>query len=457
MLKSFDKFKFDKNFFVNVLSIAIPLMLQQLIVSGVNLIDNLMVGQLGDISLGGVTAVNKYYMVATTGMFGMTTAAGVFLAQYYGAKNNDRLKQTFRFMLVSTLLLGTVFFLIGFLFPENVLRYFTNDLLVISEGINYFKYAIFTLLPISITLSVSNSMRSIGETKYPIIMSIVAVIVNTSLNYCLIFGNFGFPRLGVAGAAIATLIARIIEMIIGLYLLQKYNFEFITKLKDLFKINLSLVKAILLKALPLTTNEILWSSGMATIFKLYSKQGLVVMTGLAISSTVTDIFFTLFGGMAITTTVLVSHKLGANKIEEAKSNAYKLIGVSVTLSLMFALGLFISSFFIPLIYNNVSLDSKIVAMNMIRIQGGMYWIYMLTVQSYFILRAGGDMKSTLVVDSGFMWLFNIPVIALVITFTNWNYLLVYFCGQATDIIKLLFSYHLLKKEKWAVNLTHQVN
>ena len=148
MLKSFDKFKFDKNFFVNVLSIAIPLMLQQLIVSGVNLIDNLMVGQLGDISLGGVTAVNKYYMVATTGMFGMTTAAGVFLAQYYGAKNNDRLKQTFRFMLVSTLLLGTVFFLIGFLFPENVLRYFTNDLLVISEGINYFKYAIFTLLAI---------------------------------------------------------------------------------------------------------------------------------------------------------------------------------------------------------------------------------------------------------------------------------------------------------------------
>lgn len=435
------------------LKIAIPLMLQQLIVSSVNLVDNLMVGFLGDVDLGGVTTVNKFYMIANYATFGMAAAGSVFMAQYYGAKNIDRLKQSFRFMILATLALNLGFFLIGLFFPREVISYFTNDYSVIESGVSYFKIAVYTFIPLALTISISNAIRSKGDAKVLLYISIGAVITNTFLNYCLIFGNFGFPKMGVEGAAIATLIARVLEVIISLLVLKINHYEFNTKIKDIFKIEFTVSKAILLKALPLCINEFLWSSGMATIFKFYSTRGLEVMSGSAISSTIGEIFFTLFGGMAMATTVFVSQRLGANKIDEAKEVAYKLLGVSVALSLFFATGLFISSFIVPYFYNNVSLEARNVASNMIRVQSLMFWIYMFTAECYFILRAGGDSKSTLLMDSGFMWLLNIPVLFLVTYFTSWSYLAIYLIGQSTDLIKLLFSYYLLKKEKWANNLT----
>lgn len=448
-----NKFKFDKKFLFSVLKIAIPLMVQQLIVCSVNLLDNLMVGQLGDVALGGVATVNKFYMIAVAGIFGMNNAGGVFLAQFFGAEDKDGLKQSFRFIMIATVVLSFIFFFIGFVFPHVVLGYFTKEVQVIEMGIRYFKYATFTLIPLGITICISNAMRSIGQTKYPLIMSVVAVFTNTFLNYCLIFGHFGFPRLEIEGAAIATLIARIVEMFLGFYFLNAKKIEFNTSIFELFNFDFSLAKTIFLKALPLSINEILWNSGMATLFKFYATRGLLVMTGLSVSATIGDIFYILYSGMAVSTTVLVSQKLGANKLKEAQETAYKLLGVCFMLSWIFMIGIISSRFMVPLIYNNISYEAQVVAKTMLMVQGLMYWIHITTAQIYFILRSGGDMKGTLLMDSGFMWTFNIPVMAIVTYMTNFNYLMVYVIGQSTDIVKLLFSYRLLRKEKWVVNLT----
>ncbi len=449
----FDKFKFDKEFLLDVLKIAVPLMLQQLIVSSVNLVDNLMVGFLGDSAMGGVSAVNKFYMIANFATFGMSAAASVFMAQYFGAKNNERLKESFRFMLVSTMILNLAFLITGKLFPENVLKYFTNNEDVIRVGLEYFSIAVYTFVPISIIISVNNAIRSIGDSKILLVTSGVSVIINVVLNYCLIFGNFGFPVLGVKGAAIATLVARSVEVCLCLFILWAKKYDFNTSIFEIFKIDLSLVKAILIKAIPLCTNEVLWSFGMATMFKFYATRGLMVMSGYAVSSTISDIFFTLFGGMSMATTVFVSQRLGANKIDEAKVVAYKLLGVSFVLSLFFACGLFMASFIVPYLYKNVSIEARQVAINVLRVQSIMFWIYMFTAECYFILRSGGDSKNTLIMDSGFMWLLNIPILFVATYYTNFGYLAIYLIGQSTDIIKLIFSYHLLRKEKWANNLT----
>lgn len=449
----FEKFKFDRDFLLSVLKVAIPLMLQQLIVSGVNLVDNLMVGFLGDVALGGVSAVNKYYMVANFATFGMAAAASVFMAQYFGAKNNERLKESFRFMLVATFLLNLLFFTIGLFFPEVVLNFFTKEPLVVVSGLEYFSVAIYTLLPLAIIVSINFAIRSIGNSKILLLASGVSVLVNVVLNYVLIFGRFGFPMLGVRGAALATLVARIVELIICLNILYFKKYAFNTKIKDLFNIDFSLAKAIFIKAIPLCTNELLWSGGMATIFKFYTTRGVEVMSGTAIGGTIGDIFFTLFGGMSIATTVFVSQRLGANKLDEARDVAYKLLGVSFVLAWFFALGLFMASFIIPHLYGNASMGARNVAVSMIRVQALMFWIYMFTAECYFILRSGGDNKSTLMMDSGFMWLLNIPVVFMATYFTNWNYLMIYLAGQSTDLIKLFFSYHLLRKEKWINNLT----
>lgn len=451
---SIRKFYFDKKFAVAVLSVAIPLMMQQLITCSVNLIDNLMVGQLGDIAIGGVAAVNRFYMIATYGTNGLIAAASIFIAQFYGAKNHEKMQQTFRFMLVSAMMIIFIFFLLGTLFPHMVVGFFTKEEEIISLGISYMKIASFSFLPMGVSLCIANSMRSIGETKMPLIASATAVITNTCLNYCLIFGNFGFPCLGVIGAAVATTIARILELILISIFLYRNHFEFKTKVFDLFKIPFDLAKAIIYKGLPLATNEILWSFGMATLFKFYSTRGPMVMSGYSICNTISDIFFVLFAGMATATTVLVSQPFGANELEKGKTNAYKLIGFCFTLSFLFGAAMFTSSFIVPSLYQNVTYEARSVAQNMLRVQSCLFWVYMVTTENYFILRAGGDTKNTLIMDSCFMWLINIPLVGMFTYFTDINYLSLYLVGQCTDFVKMFFSYHLVSKEKWVRNLTN---
>lgn len=448
-----DKFKFDRKFLFDVLKIAIPLMLQQLIISSVNLVDNLMVGSLGDAALGGVSSVNRFYMISNFATFGITMAASVFMAQYYGAKNFEKLKESFRFMLVSAFSLNLVFFMIGKFFPEAVLGYFTNEKEVIEIGLQYFGLAVYTFLLTAVIISINNAIRSMGDSKILVLTSLVSVIINVCVNYCLILGNFGFPRLGVVGAAIGTLTARSVELSLSLLILKINQYDFNTKISELFKIEFSLIKKILSKAIPLCTNEIMWSFGIATIFKFYSTRGLDVMSGYSIAMTFSDLFFTLFGGMSMATTVFVSQKLGADRLEEARDTAYKILGVSVFLAVIFSVGPLVSSFIVPLLYTNVSREAIGVAQSVLRIQMFLFWVYMFSAQCYFILRSGGDMKNTLVMDSGFMWLVNIPILFVVTYYTSFHYLALYITGQSVEFIKLSFAYHLLKKEKWVKNLT----
>lgn len=448
-----DKFKFDRKFLFNVLKIAIPLMLQQLIISSVNLVDNLMVGHLGDEALGAVSSANRFYMISNFATFGITMAASVFMAQYYGAKNFEKLKESFRFMLLSAFSLNLVFFLIGKFAPNLVLGYFTDEEEVIRIGLQYMNLAVYTFLLIAVIISVNNAIRAMGDSRILVLTSLVSVIINICVNYCLILGNFGFPRLGVVGAAIGTLCARSVELCLSLLVLKINQYPFNTKIGDLFKIEFSLVKKILSKAIPLCTNEVMWSFGIATIFKFYSTRGLEVMSGYSAAMTFSDLFFTLFGGMSMATTVFVSQKLGANQLEEARDTAYKILGVSVVLALIFSIGPLVSSFIVPFVYTKISVEAKAVAQSVLRVQTLLFWVYMFSAQCYFILRSGGDMKNTLVMDSGFMWLVNIPLLSIVTYFTDWSYLVLYLTGQSVEFIKLSFAYHLLKKENWVRNLT----
>lgn len=452
-MKGLKKFIGTKEFYKTALAVAVPLMLQQLITSSVNLVDNLMVGQLGDVALAGVAAVNKFYLIATFGTNGLLAAAAIFIAQFYGAKNIEKTKESFRFSVVFATLIMIVFFIVGKFLTEPIVHFFTTDQAIVEQGVSYLQIAAYTYLPMIVTLSLSSALRAVGETKIPLYVSIVAVLTNTFLNYCLIFGNFGFPMMGVQGAALATLVARIVEAVILLLVLTQIEVPFKTKLSDLFKISGELCRKILLKAAPLTLNEVLWSFGMATLFKVYATRGAEVIAGYSIANTISDIFFVLFGGMAAASTVLISHHLGANELEEAKVNGYRLIGFSFMLSILFGLLMFGSSFIVPNWYQ-VSELSKSVATNILRIMSVMFWIYMMNTQCYFTLRAGGDTKNTLLMDSVYMWCVNISLVSLVAYNTDLNIYALYIIGQLTDLIKMVIGYGLVRREKWVVNLTH---
>ncbi len=452
-MKGLKKFIGTREFYHTAMVVAIPLMLQQLITSSVNLVDNLMVGQLGDMALAGVASVNKFYLIATYGTNGLLAAAAIFIAQFYGAGNQEKIKESFRFSVVFASLIMILFFALGSFFPSVIVGYFTSEEQILYQGIAYLRIAAWTFLPMAMTLSISSALRAVGETKIPLYVSIVAVITNTVLNYGLIFGHFGFPRMEVQGAALATLIARCAEAGILLLILHKVEFPFKTGLRQLFHVPFDLAKKILIKAAPLTANEVMWSLGMATLFKLYGTRGPEVIAGYSIANTVSDIFFVLFSGMAAASTVLISHHLGANELEEARRNGYRLLGLSVILSAVFAVLMFGSSFVAPHWYQ-VSMQSKETAQTILQIMALMFWIYMINTQCYFTLRAGGDTKSTFFMDSVYMWCVNIPLVSFIAYQTDFNIFQLYIVGQLTDLIKMIIAYRMVKKERWVVNLTH---
>lgn len=447
------RFLFDRKFAKMVILIAAPLMLQQLISVSVNLVDNLMVGSLGDAALGAVASANKYYMIASFSIEGLTAAAGVFIAQFFGAKDQKHMQQAFATMLIVGFIIITGFSLLAMFSPETIMNYFTHDANIIGLAKQYFAIAVFSYFPIAITTSFYYAARAIGETKIPLYISSLAVVINAVLNYIFIFGKFGFAAMGIEGAALATVCARVIELLLVLYALRINSFMFKFPIHHLFQIEKQIVTHILSKAAPLTLNELMFSFGLATLYKFQSTRGSMVMSGLSISSTVADLFFTLFIGLSVASNVFISTHLGANELEKAKENAYKLIGFSMVVSLIFSCMMYATTYMIPYLYRHVSAESLAVARTVLTVQACVLWIYTINAQNYFILRAGGDMRNTLLMDSGFMWVINIPIVACVTYFTNVGYIAIYIVGQLVDLLKLGISYRLVRKENWVKNLT----
>ena len=451
-----EKYFGDKEFYSHVLRLALPMMFQGLLVSLSGLVDNMMVAGLGDSFLSGVASANRFYMIFLFAVNGVVTAAGIFIGQYLGAKKPEMMKESFRASIILGYLVMIPFFILIMFFPENILRFFTKDTLVIASGLDYYKAIVWTMIPLTLSMAIGTAIRSTGDTKTPIIASSVGIGVNLVFNYLLIYGNFGFPALGVYGSAIATLISRIVEVSILLYIMKVVHYDFATKIKDLFVIDGKLFKLISKNAVNISGNEILWSSSMAFLMKFYSTRGPAAMSAYSIAGSVADIFFVLFGGMAAATTVLVGHKLGANKFEEAKLNGYRLLSLSFILAITFGTIMILISNFVPYIYKDVSKEAQDIAVSLIRIIGLLFWTFMYNLQILFMLRAGGDSFSAFIMDSGFMWLINIPIVGLFTYYTDLPIVYLYLIGQLTDVGKLFISTYVFKKELWVKNVTELV-
>lgn len=442
----------DKKFMKKVLVVAIPMMLQQLITNSVNLLDNLMVGQLGDYAISGVATSNKFFMVGVFAMMGIVTAASIFMAQYNGAKKQKELVESFRYALVGSIVVMLPFVVAALLFPTQIISFFNKDPELVAAAKLYLPLAAITFIPQALSFTIQNAMRSLGHTKYPLMASIISVISNAFFNYTFIFGHFGAPQLGITGAALGTLIARIIELTFILVVYFRSPWPFKTNIQELLSIPMEIIKKITTKSIPLLINEIGWSGGMAMLFKFYSTRGAVAIAGMTIASTTTDLFFVLFSGMAVATNVIVAHELGADNLQVAKKYGYQLLQFAVIMSLMFAIVLFSVSFLTPHLYD-VSSEVKDIAGTIIRVQGFFFWIYMFNAQVFFIIRAGGDIRSTLIMDAGYMWFVNLVVVSFVAYQTNWNIYGIYIAGQATDILKMIISGTFFRKEKWVTNMT----
>lgn len=447
----FKQFIGDRAFYKTLITVALPLVLQQLITTSVQLVDNVMVGRLGEEAIGSVSVVNQLYFVVILVTFGALGGAGIFTAQYFGSKDYEKLKQTFRFKLLVGLFLALLSFVIFSLFGETLIRLFTDDMQTIQGALGYLNIVKWSAFPWILSVAIANTFRETGVTKPLLKISIVAILVNTGLNFILIFGLLGFPALGVIGAAIATLISRTVECLLTVILLSRKGSMFNTKLLDMFKIDRKILWGIILMALPLTINEALWSSGQTVFIHAYARRGLSALAAMNITGAISQLVFVTFGGIATAVAVMVGNTLGKNELDQARDNAKKLIFTSVLIAIAAGIFLFILSFFILDIYS-VDFDTKRVAQFNIRINALFIPVYSFNVALYFTLRSGGDTKSTMLIDSGYMWVVPVPVAMILSYFTQLPITMMFLIVQSLDIPKMLFGLHRYKKEHWVKNL-----
>ncbi|MDR1794520.1 MAG: MATE family efflux transporter [Erysipelotrichaceae bacterium] len=443
----------DRAFYKKAAAVAIPSMFQQLLSTMINLVDNLIVASIGDTALSGVTAANRVYSIAMFAIMALCQTAVVFFAQYHGAKDLKHTKDTIRIGLIISVIAILPFFLAAYLFPYQVISLLTKDPQVIEMGVQYLRVACWTYPILPFTMIIANVLRAVGDAKTPLVISTFAILLNAFFSFTLIYGYFGFPAIGVAGAAVGTLIAQLVFLTILILVLVHRKYDFFPKATSFLKLNFKLTIRILKKALPLTLNEIGWSAGMTTLFALYSYKGLEVMTAYSMSMTISDMVFVLFNGMGVATTVMVARHLGANELDVAKSNAYKLLFLSTVTAIVMGMCLFFAAPYLTLLYTHVGQSERDIANYILRIQGCMFFIYTFSTQIYFTLRAGGDMRSTLFMDSVFMWTVNIPFMYCLIHYSGLSIFGIYFLGQCTDLIKLFIGFYVFKREKWVHNLT----
>ncbi len=450
----------DKNFYKMVLAVAVPIMIQNGITNFVGLLDNIMVGRIGTEQMSGIAIVNQLLFVFNLAIFGLISGAGIFGTQFYGCKDNKGVQHAFRFKLYTCLVTTMIGILVFSLFGENlIMMYLHGDgnhqalEAALHYGKQYMWVMLFGLLPFAIEQVYTSTLRECGETMVPMKAGIAAVFVNLVLNYLLIFGKFGFPELGVAGAAIATVISRYVQVLIVIVWTHMHTerMPFIVGAYRQWTIPLALVGKIIVKGTPLLVNEIMWAAGMAFLNQCYSIRGLDIVAAMNISSTITNLFNVVFIALGSAISIIVGQLLGAGKMEEAKDTDTKLIAFSVLSCVGIGLLLIVVAPLFPMFYNTTK-EVKSLATSFLQIAAACMPIAAFMHASYFTLRSGGKTIVTFLFDSVFMWCASIPLAFTLSRYTNLPIVPLYLFCQLIDIIKCVIGFILVKKGVWIQNI-----
>ena len=452
----------DSHFYRTVMTVAIPLIVQQLITSFVNMLDNIMVGQTGTLQMSAVSVANQLCLIFNLAVFGSVSGAGIFGAQFVGKEDWDGARHTFRFKLIVEIffaLLG-----IGVILTQgnDLISLFMNPDMNTAEEIalttgyasDYIRIMTVGFLPFALAQCIGSSIRETGNTRLPMIASITAVAVNFVGNYILIFGKLGAPALGCVGVAIATVISRFAElaMITCFALAKKKNFPFFHGVFHDFSIPFSLSKRIIIKGFPLVMNEILWSVGTAAITQCYSTRGIDALAAYNISSTITNLFVVFSIAMGDCISILVGQKLGAGLLEEAVDTDRKLIVFSGMLSCGLGLILVLSAHVFPSFYNTGE-EIRMTATTLLRIAGLLLPISSLYNACYFTMRCGGKTIITFLFDSFGTIAVSFPIAFVLSRMTSLSVITIYFIVTAVDIYKVILGLFLVHKRMWVNNLT----
>lgn len=455
----------DKQFYKAVLTLALPLVVQQAITSFVSLLDNVMVGGLSTEAISAVAVVNQILMVFNLSLFGGLSGASIFGAQFFGKGDMKGMRETFRFKMIMGVAL-TVFciallstcgetFVSLFLQGESDVG---STALALQEGMSYLRVMLWGLVPFMVVQAYVSSLRETGETVAPMVASVMAILVNLVLNYVLIFGHFGFPRLGVTGAAIATVISRYVEMVYILFHAhrQQEKYHFLQGAYASLHMESSLLKKIMVTGSPLMFNEVLWSLGMTFINQSYSSRGLAAVAAINITSTAWNLFSVVMMAMGSAVAIMVGQKLGVGDKEGARDVDRKLVFLTVVMHIIMSVLLVLASGLIPKMYN-VEDSVRETTRQLLVVAGLALPLHSFVHVVYFTIRSGGKTMITFLFDCVYTWLVPVVLAYVLCTYTAMPIVEVYFCVQFIDIIKVVIGALMLRSDFWANNVVNEVS
>jgi putative MATE family efflux protein len=445
--------KVDRRFLGNMLKIALPIMIQNLVTSSLNMADTIMVGKLGEVEIAAVGIANQYFFFFTMILVGLCGGCSVFISQYWGKKDFTNIKRMLGLGLISALLVSLVFMAVGFINPGRIISLFNREYIVIEMGGKYLTIVLFSYIFTAATFIYSFSLRSIGNTLAPLIVNIAALLCNVFFNYILIFGKLGAPALGVEGAAIATLIARAVEAIILIFLVYKDKGVLAASLIELKDINMNFVKKSYKIIAPVLLNDVLWAMASLIYSVVYGRMGTGATAAVQITNTVSNMFMVVIFGMASASAIMIGNSIGEGKIEQTIDYAKKFMVISLFVSIVLGAILALTS---PLILKlfNVSNEVRGSTLIMLYIISFIFIVRFLgMVIIVGILRGSGDARSSLVIEGSTMWFIGVPLTIMGAFLFKLPVHQVYALAIFEEVTKFILGLIRLKSKKWIINIT----
>lgn len=447
----------NKKFYKTLITLCIPIIIQNLLSNLINMVDTIMVGGLGEISVASIGIANQYFFLYNMALSGIIGGASLFIAQFYGKNDKLNIRKITGLSVISALMIGITFMIVALFSPKFIIYFFSKDLDVIKVATNYFSIIGFCYPIIAISNVFSMGSRSIRNPKLGMICSTISLFINIILNYVFIFGKLGMPALGASGAAIATVIARIIELILLVSYIYfiKDDYELRFTFKDIKLINKDLLKAYISKTTPTFLNDTLWAFGTVLYAVAYSKAGTSAIAASQIASSTGNFFIVTAVCVAIGSSIMIGNELGADNIKKAIHYSKKFAILVTLVGAIFGLLLIIS---IPGLIKLFSVSDQLMPdIKKIFVIMGIL-MALKTFNTFIIigvLRSGGDTKYALFLEMGCMWIVSLPLTF----FAAYKGLPIYILVGLTyteEVVKLIFGVPRAISKKWAQNLVKNI-
>ena len=447
-----------KELYKKVFTIGIPVSIENMIYSLMNFIDVFMVGKenvvlgLGTAAVAGLGFANQIFMIFIVSLFGLNSGGGILAAQYYGKKDYKNLKKCLGITITVGLLFSFLFFLMGLFIPEKIIGIFTSDPKVLKLGANYFRIIALIYPLIGLGYSFNMQLRAIGKNQYSLYSTIIGLCINLVGTSLFINGNLGFPAMGVVGAAIATVIARIVSVFYLIYIIYKNKLPMAGNFQELFKLSWSFIAKALKISLPVFGHEIMWVTGVSMYVIIYGRIGTEATAAIQVVKSISNLVFTLVFGLSSGTAAIIGQEIGAGNEENAYKYAVELLKISLVIGT--AVALFVYAI-CPVVLILMKVDSAIypLARQIVFSEGIL--IIIKTTGTLFIvgvLRAGGDTLWTMFADLIPLWTFAIPLTYIAGLKFGLPIALVYLCSGSDELLKMPFCIQRLKSRKWINNL-----